>query len=196
MTSVRTLGDLVWPGAGQGARLAREIGLILGGSLLIALGAKLSVPMLPVPVTFQGFAVVFVAAMLGSRRGMLAAVAYLMQGFAGVPVFAFPITGPGYFFGPTAGYLLAFPVAAWIVGSLAARGWDRRFATTIAALALGQAIILIGGFAWLSRSVGASAAFATGVAPFLIADVLKSILGAIALPGGWRIVGRDAKRAR
>jgi biotin transport system substrate-specific component len=195
MTTTRTLGDLVWPGAGQGARLAREVGLVLGGSLLIALGAKLSVPILPVPVTFQGFAVVFIAAILGSRRGTLAAVAYLMQGFAGVPVFALPVAGPGYFFGPTAGYLLAFPVAAWIVGSLAERGWDRRFATTIAALTLGQAVILLGGFAWLSRGVGASAAFATGVAPFLIADVLKSILGAIALPAGWRIVGRDAKRA-
>lgn len=192
MTTVRTFGDLVWPGAAQSLKLAREIGLILGGSLLIAVGAKLSVPFLPVPVTFQGFAVVLVAAVLGSRRGTLAALAYLAEGLVGLPVFALPVAGPAYFVGPTAGYLLAFPLSAWLVGTLAERGWDRRFFTTVLALAAGQALILVGGFLWLSKSVGAPTAFGIGVAPFLLGDVLKSALAAIVLPAGWRLVGRRA----
>ncbi len=195
MTTGPTFGDLVWPKGSQSLNLAREVGLVLGGSLLIALGAKLSVPLLPVPATFQSFAVVLVAAVLGSRRGMLAALTYLAEGLVGLPVFAMPIAGPAYFFGPTAGYLLSFPIAAWLVGFLAERGWDRKFVTTILALAAGQALILAGGFAWLSKSVGAHTAFATGVVPFLLGDALKSALAALALPAGWRIVGRRASRA-
>ncbi len=194
MTNVRTFGDLVWPRTVRSVKIARDVGLVLIGSLLIAVGAKLTVPLLPVPVTFQGFAVVFVAALLGRRRGTLAALTYLAEGAVGLPVFALPVAGPAYFFGPTAGYLLAFPIAAWVVGALTERGWDRRFVAAICALAIGQALILAGGFLWLSKSVGVSAAFATGVAPFLIGDLLKSALAALALPAGWRWVGRHSHR--
>lgn len=194
MRNVGTFGDRVLPGAAQSLKIARDAGLVLIGSLLIAVGAKLTVPLLPVPVTFQGFAVVLVAALLGRRRGTLAALAYLGEGALGLPVFALPVAGPAYFFGPTAGYLLAFPAAAWVAGALTERGWDRRFVTALCALAIGQALILAGGFLWLSRSVGVSAAFATGVAPFLIGDLLKSALAATALPAGWRLVGSTGRR--
>lgn len=193
MTSHRTLGDLVWSQADPNLKLVRDFGLILGGSLLIVLGAKLTVPFVPVPLTFQGFAVVLVGAALGSRLGAFAAMAYLMEGLAGFPVFAFPVAGPAYLIGTTGGYLLSFPVAAWLVGLLAESGWDRRFMTTILMLAAGQAVILSGGFLWLSRSVGWHGAFATGVAPFLLGDVLKSALAALALPVAWRIVGRGGR---
>lgn len=195
MTTVRTLGDLVWSHADPSVRFVRDFGLIVGGSLLIVLGAKLTVPFVPVPMTFQGFAVVLVGAALGSRLGAFAAMAYLAEGLAGFPVFALPAVGPAYLIGPTAGYLISFPLAAWLVGILAERGWDRRFDTTVLALAAGQTLILFGGFLWLSRSVGAFGAYMTGVAPFLLADVLKSVLAALALPVAWRIIWRSADRS-
>ncbi|HKQ47446.1 MAG TPA: biotin transporter BioY [Phycisphaerae bacterium] len=195
MTTQRTLGDFVWSRPDPSLTFVRDLGLVLGGSMLIVLGAKLSVPFVPVPLTFQGFAVVLVGAALGSRLGAFAAMAYLIEGLAGLPVFALPGAGPGYFLGPTgwtAGYLFSFPIAAWVVGALAEQGWDRRYLTTILALAAGQAVILAGGFIWLSWFVGSRGAFLTGVVPFLFGDVLKSALAALALPAAWRLVGRRA----
>lgn len=195
MTTQRTLGDLVWSPVDPSLKFVRDFGLVLGGSLMIMLGAKLSVPFVPVPLTFQGFGVVLVGAALGSRLGAFASLAYLMEGLAGLPVFALPGAGPGYFLGPTGwttGYLFSFPIAAWLVGTLAEHGWDRRFITTILALVAGQAVILAGGFIWLSWFVGSRGAFLTGVVPFLISDVLESALAALALPVTWRIVGRRA----
>lgn len=195
MTSTQTLGDLIWSRAHPDLKWVRDVGLVVGGSLLIALGAKLSVPFVPVPLTFQGFAVVLVGAALGSRFGALAAITYLGEGLVGLPVFALPTAGPAYLIGPTGGFLLSFPVAAWLVGALAERGWDRRFVTSFFALAAGQAVILLGGFLWLSRLVGAHSAFMTGVAPFLAGDVLESTLAAMTLPLVWRVIGRSTDRS-
>ena len=195
MTTQRTLGDLVWSRADPSLKFVRDFGLVVCGSLAIVIGAKVSVPFFPVPMTFQGFAVVLVGAALGSRLGAFAAMAYLIEGLVGLPVFALPGAGPGYILGPTgwtAGYLFSFPIAAWVVGTLAEHGWDRRFITTILALAAGQAVILVGGFIWLSWSVGSRAAFLTGVVPFLLGDVLESALAALVLPVTWRIAGRRA----
>ena len=188
---MRTLTDTILPvSTVRGHTLLRDALLVLSGSLLVALCAKVQLPMLPVPVTMQPFAVLLLGAALGSRRGALALVAYLLEGAAGLPVFAGPIGGMTYLLGPTAGYLFAFPLAALVVGALAERGWDRRFLTSVAALTLGQTIILAVGFCWLSVMVGAKAAFATGVLPFLVGDVLKIMLAAVALPTAWKLVRR------
>ncbi|MFH1416797.1 MAG: biotin transporter BioY [Planctomycetota bacterium] len=187
---MRTYADLICPSAVRRDAMIRDIALILAGSALVALCAKIQLPVLPVPVTMQPFAVLLVGATLGSRRGALALGAYLVQGAMGLPVFAFPSAGLTYLAGPTAGYLLAFPVAAFVVGRLAECGWDRRFGTAVAALALGQAVILALGFAWLTFFVGVERGFATGVAPFLLGDALKVLLAAAALPAGWCLVRR------
>lgn len=189
MTEVKTLADLARPAAAGRAMLIRDASLILGGSLLVALCARIQAPTWPVPITLQPFAVLLVAAALGSRRGALAMIAYLAQGAAGLPVFAMPpYSGPLYLAGPTAGFLVGFVPAAYFVGLLAQRGWDRRFHTAAAAMALGQLIILGFGFGWLATGFGLAGAFEAAVAPFLLGDVLKILLAAAALPIAWRLL--------
>jgi len=187
---MRTFGDLVYPGAVRRDALVRDGVLILAGSLLVALCAKIQLPTLPIPMTLQPFAVLLVGAVLGSRRGALALIVYLLEGAAGLPVFAGVAPGLAYFAGPTAGYLFAFPIAAFVVGALAERGWDRRFISAVAVMAVGQVIILAMGFAWLTAFVGVREAFLVGVAQFLPGDALKILLAATALPLGWRCVRR------
>lgn len=190
MTTARTFGDLIQPASSSklAMRLA-EVATIIGGSLLVAASARIQIPSLPIPFTLQPFAVLLVGAALGSRRGALALIAYLLEGMAGLPVFAAPpFGGLAYLAGPTAGYLLGFVPAAFIVGFLAERRWDRHFLTTAAAMAIGQMVILTCGFAWMSVAIGMSAAFASGVLPFILGDILKIALAALVLPGAWRIL--------
>ncbi|MFH1717667.1 MAG: biotin transporter BioY [Planctomycetota bacterium] len=171
-----------------------DIALILGGSLLIGLSSKLKVvlPFGPVPVTGQTFAVLMVGALLGARRGSLAVIAYLIQGLAGAPVFAFG-GGPGVLLGPTGGYLVGFVPAAYVTGLLAERGWDRRTATTVLAMILGNLAIYTCGLLWLTCLTGISASLLTiGLLPFLPGDLAKIILAAIALPSGWKLLGHTS----
>lgn len=189
MTAVKTLADLARPLSAGRAVLIRDIVLILGGSFLVALCAKIQAPTWPVPITLQPFAVLLVAAALGSRRGALAMLAYLAQGAIGLPVFAMPpYGGAAYLLGPTAGFLIGFIPAAFVVGLLAERGWDRRIITAAAAMAVGQVIILAFGFFWLAPGLGIADAFKIAVVPFLLGDVFKILLAATALPLAWRLV--------
>ena len=167
--------------------------LVLGFSLLTALAAQVAVPLpwTPVPITGQTFAVLLTGALLGPRLGALAMVAYLVEGAAGLPFFRGGAGGVGHLMGPTAGYLFAFPAAAYVTGALAERGWDRRFGTAAAARALGSLVNLAGGWAWLALMFkGGAEAFRLGVAPFLPGDVLKVALAAAALPSGWALLRR------
>ena len=161
-------------------------------NLLIALAAQFQIllPFSPVPVTAQTFVVLLLGALFGSRRGPATVVAYLTLGAVGVPVFAGGAAGFARFVGPTAGYLVGFVVAAFAVGSLSERGWDRRPWTTAASMIIGNVIIYATGSLWLSRFVGFEAVLVTGVLPFLLGDALKIALATILLPAGWRIIGR------
>ncbi|HWW74410.1 MAG TPA: biotin transporter BioY [Pyrinomonadaceae bacterium] len=167
--------------------------LVVGFSLLTAAAAQvvLPLPWTPVPLTGQTFAVLLTGALLGPRLGALAMLAYLAEGAAGLPFFRAGAGGPAHLLGPTAGYLVAFPAAAYVTGYLAERGWDRRFLTAAAAMALGSLVILACGWAWLALLTGnAAAAFRLGVAPFLVGDVVKIALAAAALPAGWALLRR------
>jgi len=167
-----------------------DIAMILGGSLLIGLSSQLKVvlPFGPVPVTGQTFAVLMVGALLGARRGSLAVIAYLVQGIAGAPVFAFG-GGPAVLLGPTGGYLVGFIPAAFITGLLAERGWDRRMTTTVLAMILGNLAIYTCGLLWLTCLTGMHASVVTmGLLPFIPGDVTKIILAAILLPSGWKLL--------
>jgi len=171
--------------------------LVVGFSLLTAAAAQVVVPLpfTPVPLTGQTFAVLLTGALLGPRLGALAMLAYLAEGAAGLPFFRGGAGGPAHLMGPTAGYLFAFPAAAFVTGLLAERGWDRRFLSAAAAMALGSLVILAGGWAWLALLTGKGAeAFRLGVAPFLVGDLIKIALAAAALPAGWAILRRlDAR---
>lgn len=176
----------------------RSVALVVGFSVLTALAAQVVVPLpwTPVPLTGQTFAVLLTGALLGSRLGALAMVAYLVEGASGLPFFRSGAGGAHYLFSsPTAGYLLAFPAAAFVTGYLAERGWDRRLLTAAAAMALGSVLILAGGWAWLTllfRTAGE--AFRLGVAPFIVGDLVKIALAAAALPAGWALLRRTNSR--
>jgi biotin transport system substrate-specific component len=183
-----TLADVALPRAGT----LRDVALVLGASLLTALAARLAVPVpwTPVPLTGQTFAVLLTGAVLGARRALAAQILYLLEGAAGLPVFAGGTAGPLVFAGPSAGYLLAFPFAAMVTGTLAERGWDRHFGSMLAAMLAGSAVILVTGLAVLSRFVPAERALAAGLLPFVPGDILKAAAAALALPAAWRLVHR------
>jgi biotin transport system substrate-specific component len=172
----------------------RSAALVAGFSLLTALAAQVVVPLpwTPVPLTGQTFAVLLTGALLGSRLGAVAMLAYLVEGAAGLPFFTRGAGGAPYLLSsPTAGYLFAFPVAAFVTGYMAERGWDRRYLPAAAAMALGSLAILAGGWAWLAALTGdASKAFRLGVGWFLLGDLVKIALAAAALPAGWAILRR------
>jgi len=170
-----------------------DFGVIVGGSMLIGLCAQIKIqPFGPVPITGQTFAVLMIGALLGSRRGALAVLAYLAQGLAGLPVFAM-VSGPAALLGPTGGYLLGFVPAAYITGMLAEKGWDRRFGTTALAMALGNVVIYASGLFWLCCLTGISKTVLTaGLLPFIPGDILKIILAAIMLPSAWKLLARNS----
>jgi biotin transport system substrate-specific component len=180
--------EAVWPKPGVG----REAALILGGSLFIALAAQLQIllPFSPVPVTGQTFAVLLLAAIYGSKRGPAAVMTYLILGFSGLPVFAGGAFGAARLLGPTAGYLVGFLGAAFIVGTLSEKGWDRRPWSTAASMIIGNLVIYIAGAAWLSGFVGWESALRVGVLPFLAGDAIKIALATLLLPAGWKLIGR------
>lgn len=168
---------------------------------LTAAASQVSVPLpfTPVPFTLQPMIVLLGGAVLGPRLGMAAQIAYLAAGLAGLPVFAFSPElpqGAARLLGPTAGYLMAYPVAAFVAGALATRGFDRRYLTSVLAMAAGLAVIFAGGITWLtlfapgadSRSL--DAALATGFYPFVLADAIKLCVAATVMPAAWRLLGR------
>ncbi len=167
-----------------------DLALILLGSLVVAASAQISIHLDVVPITGQTFGVLLVGMALGSRRGALALVAYLTEGVAGLPVFAEAKFGLAIVQGPTGGYLLGFIAAAWLVGLLAERGFDRNLFTTLAAMAAGSALIYVCGVVWLQPFMGSlEDTLAAGVYPFLIGDAIKAVLAALLLPGAWKLLG-------
>jgi biotin transport system substrate-specific component len=173
--------------------LLRDALLVAACSGVIALAAQLSfrIPGTEVPITGQTFAVLLTGTLLGWRRGALAVLLYLAEGAAGLPVFAEGRGGIAPFFGPTAGYLFAFPLGAALAGWLAERGWDRRPLTAAVGMFLGSLVILGVGTIVLSAFVGGIVpAVAKGFLPFLPGDLVKTALAALALPGAWRFAGR------
>lgn len=189
--AVRPLVDLAWSVEDRSARLARNAALVVGGSALLALAARVQIPFVPVPMTLQDFAVLLLAMAFGWRLGGATVLCYLAEGALGLPVFARG-GGLGYFAGPTAGYLAGFLLAAVVVGWLAERGFDRRPATSAAAMGLGIALVLVCGASWLARFVGVDAALSTGLVAFLPAAAVKVGLATALLPSARRFLGERA----
>ena len=184
----------------MGAALApldwtRSVGLVIVFSLFIAAAAQFAIHIGPIPITGQTFAVLLTGALLGSRLGAAAVIAYLIEGAIGLPFFA-PGGAPGLlrFFGPTGGYLIAFPAAAFVTGAFAEHGWDKNYPQAVAAMAIGSVIIFLGGWAWYSVLMNTApvAAFQIAVLPYLPGDVIKIALAAAVLPTGWALLKRKA----
>ena len=173
---------------------SRTVGLVVAFSLLTALAAQVVIPIGPVPITGQTFAVLLTGALLGSRLGAMAMIAYLIEGASGLPFFHGGNGGIQVILGPTGGYLVAFPAAAFITGAFAEHGWDKRFLSAAAAMAIGSVLILLSGWAWLSQFMPAVVAFRLGVMKFFIGDVIKIVLAAAVLPSGWMLLKRKASK--
>jgi len=190
-TTQPTLTATLWPATTETrAKLLRGAVLALIGTALIALSARIQVPMWPVPMTMQTFAVLVIGMAYGARLGAATLVLYLAEGAVGLPVFA---SGGGiaYFAGPTTGYLLGFLIAAVLVGWLAERGFDRSVSRAALAMALGTVAIFLPGVAWLSAFLGSvEAGLANGLVPFIPGAVLKLALAAAALPLAWKFLAR------
>jgi biotin transport system substrate-specific component len=138
------------------------------------------------------------AAALGSRLGMSSQILYLALGVAGLPMFAASPSlpqGAARLFGPTGGYLMAYPVAAFVAGWLAERGFDRRYLTAVVAMIAGLAIVFAGGLSWLAffarPALGAAGAIRAGFTPFIVADLLKLLVAAGVMPSLWWLKTRD-----
>lgn len=155
---------------------------VLIGTGILALSSRISVPMVPVPVTLQTLAVTLIGAFYGWRLGALTILAWLLEALAGLPVLSNGAAGPAHFVGPTGGYLFSFPIVGAMVGWLAERGWNgRNLPLAFAAMLLGNALCLVIGAAWLATLIGFKRALLAGVAPFLLGGLLKSALGAAIL---------------
>jgi len=174
--------------------LARDMLLIFGFVAVTALGAQVAFYIGPVPITGQTFAVLIAGALLGSKRGALSQLTYLGMGAMGAPIFAGWQGGPAVLIGPTGGYLVGFVAAAFVVGFLAERGWDRRTWSMALAMLIGNSVIYAIGLPWLSIWLGqfasADSVLAIGLYPFIPGDLLKLVLAAVALPSGWALLNR------
>jgi biotin transport system substrate-specific component len=179
------LADLV-PGA-----LVRDIALVAGGAGLTGLAAQVSIHtgLSPVPFTLQTLSVLVVGAALGSVRGLLSMLLYLLGGMVGVPWYANQEHGWG---GPAFGYILGFVVAAGLVGALAKRGADRHVVSTVLLMIAGSVVIYLIGTVWLAVDLhlGSVEAFKLGVRPFLATDAIKIGLAALAFPAAWKLARR------
>jgi biotin transport system substrate-specific component len=167
--------------------------LIGGGALLTVIGAQIAiaVPPSPVPITGQTLAVVLAGGALGARRGAASQLLYVLLGLF-LPVYSDGDQGFDVIWGATGGYLVGFVVAAWIVGSLAERGADRRPLTAFAAFAGGQLSIFAIGVPWLKVATDMTWADAihNGFTIFIVGGIVKALLAGAALPTAWRLVNR------
>jgi biotin transport system substrate-specific component len=186
--------------SGADFTVAIQVAAVLFVSVLTATAAQVSVPLpfTPVPLTLQPMVVLIGGAVLGPRLGMASQVLYLLAGLAGLPVFAASATlpqGPLRLLGHTGGYLMSYPFAAFLTGWLAERGFDRRYLTSVLAMAAGLAVIFTFGvswLAWLARPVpsGLSVALASGLYPFIPIDLIKISIAAAILPTAWSFLRR------
>ena len=197
-----TLLDVMTTRADARFRAAEQAGAVLFVTVLTAIAAQISVPLpfTPVPFTFQPMVVLVGAAALGSRLGMASQILYLALGIAGLPVFAAsPLLpqGAARLLGPTGGYLMSYPFAAFAAGWLAERGFDRRYLTALLAMVCGLAVVFAGGLLWLTIASqparGLSAALAVGFFPFIVGDLLKLLAAAAVMPGVWTLTGKGAR---
>lgn len=198
LTTPNTLLGVFQP-KGDAAKLVANIATVVLGTLLITICAKINVPVWPVPVTLQGFAIAALAAAYGMRIGVATVALYLLEGAFGLPVFA---TGGGlaYLAGPTGGFLIGFLGLAAIVGYAADRGASGKPLTLFAAMLVGDAVLFVLGFAWLLVMAGqagwidqsnvVASAFAKAVQPFIVWDILKMALAALTVTGAWNLFAK------
>lgn len=173
---------------------ARQVLMVTVGILLLAVAAKIKVPMWPVPITMGTFAVLAVGAAYGARLGLVTILGYMIVGALGFDVFAGSSAqayGLTYMMGGTGGYLVGYVLATVVLGALAQRGWDRSVGWMALAMLIGNAVIYLPGLAWLGQLYGWDKPILQwGLTPFLLGDAIKLALAAVLLPAVWKLIDR------
>ncbi|MEO9574169.1 MAG: biotin transporter BioY [Tateyamaria sp.] len=192
----KVLSDVFGADEGLGLRI-KQVALVLVGVLVLAVAAKIKVPMWPVPITMGTFAVLTIGAAYGARLGLVTIFAYMIIGALGFDIFASSsaeASGLTYMMGGTGGYLVGYVLATLALGALAQRGWDRSVGWMALAMLIGTVLIYVPGLLWLGQLYGWDKPILQwGLTPFLIGDALKLALAAVVLPTVWKMVG-DARR--
>lgn len=188
-----TLSQTIW----RSNSAVRNLALVLGGILMLAVAAKIKVmiPGSPVPITMGTFAVLTLGAAYGPRLGLTTIIGYMLIGALGFDIFATStaeLNGWSYMTGSTGGYLVGFVAATLLLGHAATRGWDRSVLKLVLVLIAANGLIYGLGMAWLGQLYGfdLQTAFAKGMAPFLVGDGIKLALSALLLPAAWALVKR------
>jgi biotin transport system substrate-specific component len=192
-----SLAQVIFPSASW----LRDLLLVVGGVVFVALLAQIRIvlPFTPVPITGQTLGVILIGATYGVRLGFLTLATYVVVGLGGLPVFAGGAAGLARLFGPTGGYLVAFPLAAALMGWLVQRfGVDRHPLRMAGSMALCSILILGLGSTWLAivLQTNMADALAKGAFPFIPGDLVKMTIAALLLPGAWRVVGRTDSREK
>jgi biotin transport system substrate-specific component len=172
------LVNQIWPGTRT--QILPNILLAVAGTLVIAAAAQINIPMIPVPMTLQTFAVLAIGMAYGARLGAATLILYMLEGMVGLPVFSQMKSGLATITGPSGGYIVGFILAATILGFLAERGWDRSVFRTVAAAVICGALIYVPGLAWLhSFTSGWAQTLEWGLTPFVLGDLIKAVLAAL-----------------
>jgi biotin transport system substrate-specific component len=178
--------------------MVRDVALVVGVAAFMSLVAQVSfkLPNNPVPVTGQTFGVLLSAAAVGPLRGLAGQLVYIAIGWAGLPVFAGHTHGWAVLHGGSGGYFIGFLLATLLVGWHARHGVDRRVDTLAGSFLLATALIYIPGVWWLAHVYHWSytKAITTGVAPFILGDLLKALAAGALLPAAWKLVGDRTRR--
>lgn len=186
------LSQRLWPSVDRTQALRTAI-LAVAGSLFVAAAAQISVPMFPVPMTLQTLAVLAVGAAYGARTGAVTLALYALEGAVGLPVFANFSGGFHVIAGPTGGYIAGFVLAAGVVGFLAEKGWASSPVKLGLAMILGAAVLYVPGLLWLAQFTGASDALAFGFYPFVLGDLVKAAIAALAFPAALSLLGERGR---
>jgi len=182
-------------GAPEGVALrVQQMALVLLGIAALAVCAKITVPMWPVPITMGTFAVLTIGAAYGPRLGLATILGYMLIGVLGFDVFASSSAesyGIKYMMGGTGGYLVGYVLATLALGYAARQGWDRSVGTMAGALVVGNALIYIPGLLWLGVLYGWDKPLLEwGFTPFIAGDAIKLVLAALLIPAVWKLVGK------
>ncbi len=170
----------------------REVVLAVLGALTIGVAAQAAIPLpwTPVPISLQTLALSLIGATMGSRRGVMTVLTYLLMGCMGLPVFAKGACGAAHLIGPTGGYLIGYIGTAWLTGFLVERGLSDRPWKVLIAMIAGQTLLFSLGLLWLAQFIGADRVLMAGLIPFLPGDAIKLSIAAMCLPGARKVVNK------
>ena len=187
ITSQSLLIDNIFPQRMRSLIIARDVVLVFGFSLLTAIASQIKVEIGLIPITMQTLVVLLSGALLGSKKGAASQLFYLFGGLAGISWFSRG-GGIAYILSPTFGFIVGFVFAAYLVGWLCEKGFDKKIKTAIIAMFIGNMVLYLPGLFWLAKFIGFNKILAIGFYPFMIGDMLKILLAGLVLPVGWKII--------